>query len=221
MPISSTRLERRYQPRGADGESLRQRQLQADRREHRQLGRPRRFAGSGRRVGSGLAGRRAWRPAGGRDPSDPSGGVGAGRVVAGPSGGVGDSGPRRHTLRPGSDFTGRGSDPTARFGPHWTRLGPHGRLGGTLDLIGYGNREPRPPLFLAAVVLLVLGPRRLPEVARSLGKGIRELRDAMSEEIGRRRRRLQFPARLQSRPRTRSRPAAAIADTPSRAVDPT
>ena len=36
-------------------------------------------------------------------------------------------------------------------------------------------------IFLAAVALLVLGPRRLPEVARSLGKGIREFRDAMSD----------------------------------------
>jgi TatA/E family protein of Tat protein translocase len=36
-------------------------------------------------------------------------------------------------------------------------------------------------LFIAAVALLVLGPRRLPEVARSLGKGIREFREAMSE----------------------------------------
>ncbi len=35
-------------------------------------------------------------------------------------------------------------------------------------------------IFLAAVALLVLGPRRLPEVARSLGKGLREFRDAMS-----------------------------------------
>lgn len=36
-------------------------------------------------------------------------------------------------------------------------------------------------IFLAAVALLVLGPRRLPEVARSLGKGIREFREAMSD----------------------------------------
>ena len=35
-------------------------------------------------------------------------------------------------------------------------------------------------IFLAAVALLVLGPRRLPEVARSLGKGIREFREAMN-----------------------------------------
>jgi TatA/E family protein of Tat protein translocase len=36
-------------------------------------------------------------------------------------------------------------------------------------------------IFIAAVALLVLGPRRLPEVARSLGKGIREFREAMSD----------------------------------------
>jgi sec-independent protein translocase protein TatA len=36
-------------------------------------------------------------------------------------------------------------------------------------------------IFIAAVALLVLGPKRLPEVARSLGKGIRELREAMGE----------------------------------------
>ncbi len=36
-------------------------------------------------------------------------------------------------------------------------------------------------IFLAAVALLVLGPKRLPEVARSLGKGIREFREAMSD----------------------------------------
>ena len=45
-----------------------------------------------------------------------------------------------------------------------------------------GIENPVHLIFLAAVVLLVLGPRRLPEVARSLGKGIREFRDAMSEE---------------------------------------
>jgi sec-independent protein translocase protein TatA len=35
-------------------------------------------------------------------------------------------------------------------------------------------------LFLAAVALLVLGPKRLPELARSLGKGIREFRESMN-----------------------------------------
>jgi TatA/E family protein of Tat protein translocase len=36
-------------------------------------------------------------------------------------------------------------------------------------------------IFIAAVALIVLGPKRLPELARSLGHGIREFRDSMSE----------------------------------------
>jgi sec-independent protein translocase protein TatA len=43
-----------------------------------------------------------------------------------------------------------------------------------------GIENPIHLIFLAAVALLVLGPKRLPEVARSLGKGIREFREAMS-----------------------------------------
>jgi sec-independent protein translocase protein TatA len=35
-------------------------------------------------------------------------------------------------------------------------------------------------LFLGAVALVVLGPKRLPEVARALGKGMREFREAIS-----------------------------------------
>ena len=34
-------------------------------------------------------------------------------------------------------------------------------------------------LFLGAIALMVLGPRRLPEVARALGKGIREFRESI------------------------------------------
>lgn len=37
-------------------------------------------------------------------------------------------------------------------------------------------------LFLGAVALVVLGPKRLPEVARALGKGMREFREAMNVE---------------------------------------
>jgi sec-independent protein translocase protein TatA len=44
-----------------------------------------------------------------------------------------------------------------------------------------GIENPVHLIFLAAVALLVLGPRRLPELARSLGRGIREFRQAMSE----------------------------------------
>jgi sec-independent protein translocase protein TatA len=35
-------------------------------------------------------------------------------------------------------------------------------------------------LLILLVALLVLGPKRLPEVGRSLGKGLRDFRDAMS-----------------------------------------
>ena len=35
-------------------------------------------------------------------------------------------------------------------------------------------------LFLLGIALLVLGPTRLPEAARSAGKAVRELRDALS-----------------------------------------
>ncbi len=42
--------------------------------------------------------------------------------------------------------------------------------------------QPTHLLFLLIVVLLVLGPKRLPEVARSLGRGFRDFRDAISGE---------------------------------------
>ena len=35
-------------------------------------------------------------------------------------------------------------------------------------------------IFVAIVALLVLGPKRLPEVARQLGNGYRELRDQIT-----------------------------------------
>jgi sec-independent protein translocase protein TatA len=44
-----------------------------------------------------------------------------------------------------------------------------------------GIENPVHLLFIAAVALIVLGPRRLPELARSLGRGIREFREAMSD----------------------------------------
>jgi TatA/E family protein of Tat protein translocase len=44
-----------------------------------------------------------------------------------------------------------------------------------------GIESPLHLLFLGAVALLVLGPKRLPELARALGKGIREFRAAFDE----------------------------------------
>ncbi len=43
-----------------------------------------------------------------------------------------------------------------------------------------GIENPVHLLFIAAVALIVLGPRRLPDLAKALGHGIREFREAMS-----------------------------------------
>lgn len=43
-----------------------------------------------------------------------------------------------------------------------------------------GIENPVHLLFIGAVALLVLGPRRLPDLAKSLGNGIREFRESMS-----------------------------------------
>lgn len=42
-----------------------------------------------------------------------------------------------------------------------------------------GIESPVHLLFIGAVALVVLGPRRLPELARALGKGMREFRQAL------------------------------------------
>jgi sec-independent protein translocase protein TatA len=43
-----------------------------------------------------------------------------------------------------------------------------------------GIENPVHLLFLGAVALVVLGPKRLPELARALGHGLREFRAAVS-----------------------------------------
>jgi TatA/E family protein of Tat protein translocase len=42
--------------------------------------------------------------------------------------------------------------------------------------------QPTHLLFLLVIVLLVLGPKRLPEMARSLGHGFRDFKNAISGE---------------------------------------
>lgn len=44
-----------------------------------------------------------------------------------------------------------------------------------------GIESPVHLLFLGVVALMVLGPKRLPELARALGKGMRELREALGD----------------------------------------
>ncbi|HEY7892338.1 MAG TPA: twin-arginine translocase TatA/TatE family subunit [Solirubrobacteraceae bacterium] len=45
-----------------------------------------------------------------------------------------------------------------------------------------GISSPVHLIFIAAVALVVLGPKRLPELARALGRAVQEFRDAMSPE---------------------------------------
>jgi sec-independent protein translocase protein TatA len=44
-----------------------------------------------------------------------------------------------------------------------------------------GIENPVHLLFIGAVALVVLGPKRLPELARALGQGIREFRESLAE----------------------------------------
>jgi sec-independent protein translocase protein TatA len=45
-----------------------------------------------------------------------------------------------------------------------------------------GLIDPTHLLLIAIVALLVVGPRRLPGLARALGRAARELREALGEE---------------------------------------
>jgi TatA/E family protein of Tat protein translocase len=47
-----------------------------------------------------------------------------------------------------------------------------------------GIESPVHLLFIAAVALIVLGPKRLPDLARALGQGIREFRQSLDEGAG-------------------------------------
>jgi sec-independent protein translocase protein TatA len=53
-------------------------------------------------------------------------------------------------------------------------------LAGRASLEGVGIENPVHILFLAAVALVVLGPKRLPELTRAAGKSIREFREALN-----------------------------------------
>jgi sec-independent protein translocase protein TatA len=44
------------------------------------------------------------------------------------------------------------------------------------------NVGPMELIVIFAIALIVLGPKRLPEVGKSLGKGMREFKDSLSGE---------------------------------------
>ena len=44
----------------------------------------------------------------------------------------------------------------------------------------FGGIGPMEVILVLAIALIVLGPKKLPEAARSMGKGLREFRESMS-----------------------------------------
>jgi TatA/E family protein of Tat protein translocase len=45
-----------------------------------------------------------------------------------------------------------------------------------------GIENPVHLLFIAVIALIVLGPRRLPELTRAVGRGVREFREAIGQQ---------------------------------------
>jgi sec-independent protein translocase protein TatA len=56
-----------------------------------------------------------------------------------------------------------------------------------------GIENPVHLLFIAIVALIVLGPRRLPGLARAVGKGVREFREAIGQGESDRAERAEIP----------------------------
>ncbi len=87
-------------------------------------------------------------------------------------------------------------------------------------MFGIGTPE---LLVILIVALIVLGPKRLPEVARALGKGLAELRKAtsgLSEELHNARIMLEQEAQAEIRKPPAAAPAAVAAPPPEPASVP-
>jgi sec-independent protein translocase protein TatA len=79
-----------------------------------------------------------------------------------------------------------------------------------------GIENPVHLLFIAAVALVVLGPKRLPDLARALGHGIREFREAVNHPD-----RAPAPPAVPEPPPVHQPPPAPEPSAPPGAVDPT
>jgi sec-independent protein translocase protein TatA len=77
-----------------------------------------------------------------------------------------------------------------------------------------GIESPVHLLFLGVVALIVLGPRRLPDLARALGKGMREFREAMGMEES-------APSTPSAPPLATGEGAGSVAPAPAPAPTPT
>jgi sec-independent protein translocase protein TatA len=74
--------------------------------------------------------------------------------------------------------------------------------------------QPTHLLFILVIALLVLGPKRLPEAGRSLGRGLRDFRMAMSGEEPERRDDVITPATATAAAPMASTPASPVATAP-------
>jgi sec-independent protein translocase protein TatA len=70
-----------------------------------------------------------------------------------------------------------------------------------------GPIGPTELIVILVVALLILGPKKLPEVGKSLGKGMREFKDSISSANP-------FEDDEDDRPAPRKRPAQQVAATP-------
>ncbi len=68
----------------------------------------------------------------------------------------------------------------ARHGHSAVDSGTAGPRRDRVSVVDIGLLNPTHILVVALVVLVVFGPRRLPELGRSLGRGMREFRDSIS-----------------------------------------
>ena len=78
--------------------------------------------------------------------------------------------------------------------------------------------QPTHLIFVLVVALLVLGPKRLPEVGRSLGRGLRDFRSALSgddhDEVPAQTAPLHTPPPQAAEPLVETPPASPVAPEP-------